>query len=343
MLAVVTTALAGLAGVPAVGRAAEPNQPFAGGVPEWLYSAGVSLNRALQQGSVLFESASTLGSSDPACALTVPRSELKMTLRGCSVIASETGTQPDPVPFWGEIDCADDSRHEQLSNGGDPHRQASGIPQEDASLRRLTVLDGDDLYGERCELGENEHRNGSVDFYREGVRRATFVSLRLPSSFPLDSSEWQNVLQMKQSQPADNGGGTPVLSLKAFDGEWMLFHSDPGPTDMDYPLWSAPAQTGRWTRFAFDVTYSQDPDRGSVMVYADLNGDLDFDDSNERSARFHTNTLKAETEGTEDDGLAGGDSIPSHLRAGIYHNTDIDCPEPSGCSVEIDNVQVLAP
>jgi NAD(P)-dependent dehydrogenase (short-subunit alcohol dehydrogenase family) len=43
------------------------------------------------------------------------------------------------------------------------------------------------------------------------------------------------------------------------------------------------------------------------------------------------------------DPLASGDSIPSHLRAGIYHEEQynaVNCPEPTGCAIEIDNVQV---
>ena len=40
------------------------------------------------------------------------------------------------------------------------------------------------------------------------------------------------------------------------------------------------------------------------------------------------------------DGYGPGDTIPDHLRAGIYHNPSISCPPPSGCSVDVDNVQV---
>ncbi|MGH2980504.1 MAG: hypothetical protein ACRDKV_00480, partial [Solirubrobacterales bacterium] len=98
---------------------------------------------------------------------------------------------------------------------------------------------------------------------------------------------------------------------------------------------------GVWTRFAFDVLYSQDPDRGRLQVSVDLNGDGDFDDRGERTLVIRTNTLKAETTGDGDDGLAPGDPIPSHLRAGVYHNPLIPCPPPRGCSIGIDNVQVL--
>ncbi len=54
-------------------------------------------------------------------------------------------------------------------------------------------------------------------------------------------------------------------------------------------------------------------------------------------------TLKRETTGGTDDGIAPGESIPSHLRVGIYHNPAIACPPPSGCSTQVDNVQVVRP
>lgn len=39
------------------------------------------------------------------------------------------------------------------------------------------------------------------------------------------------------------------------------------------------------------------------------------------------------------DGLAPGDPVPSHLRAGLYHSPDFDCPM-GVCRVGIDNVQI---
>ena len=279
----------------------------------------------------------------PPCALSIPASTLAMTLKGCTTVASDTASSDDPTAFWGTIDCEEDSRHSQETAGGDTARSAEGAGQGDSAFRRLTVIDGDDVYGERCELGLNNHRVSPVAIFGEGGRWATYASIRLPDSFPLGVDAYQNVLQMKQAQPADNGGGTPALSLKAFDDRWILFHSGPGPTSVDRPLWEVPAERGRWTRFALDVTYSQHTDLGSVRVYVDLDGDGDFGGDSERSPRFHTNTLKRETEGTSADGYEPGDSLESHLRAGIYHDPAIDCPAPTGCQVEIDNVQVLAP
>ncbi len=205
------------------------------------------------------------------------------------------------------------------------------------------MLDGDDVWGERCELGWNDHRGGPTALYREGDHSVTFASFRLPASYPLENTSWQVVMQMKQTQPSANGGGTPVLSLEAKGGRWRLLQSTSnGPSGDTRELWTAPAARGVWTRFAFDVTYSQDPARGSVQVDVDLNGDGDASDSAERSPAIGTYTLKRETEGgCATDGIAPGESIPSHLRVGIYHHPAIACPPPTGCAVEIDNVQIV--
>ena len=115
-----------------------------------------------------------------------------MTVSGCTV-KSDTGSSADPESLWGSIDCASASRASVVPSGGDPHPTATGAPQGDDAYRRLTVLDGDDVSGERCELGRNEWGNGSgggegtFQLYREGERRITFASFRLPENFPLNT------------------------------------------------------------------------------------------------------------------------------------------------------------
>ena len=147
-------------------------------------------------------------------------------------------------------------------------------------------------------------------------------------------------MQMKQTQPSANGGGTPVISLEARNGRWNLIQSNsPGHSSDTHVLWSAPAQTGVWTRFAFDVVYSQDPAIGSIRVSVDLDGDGDSLDPGEQSPTFQTYTLKYET--ANGDHLDAGDSIPSHLRVGVYHNSAIACPSTGTCSDGVDNVQVV--
>ncbi len=280
--------------------------------------------------------------TDPSanCPLDEPGSTIGATVQGCRLVASDTASEQSPMSFWGRVDCGvwpnlATDRPERPTSGGDTHPTATGEAQGDSDFRRMTVFDGDDVAGERCELGLNDSQEGPTAFYKEGDRRVTYVSIRLPENFPLDAEAWQTILQMKQAQPANNGGGVPILFMEAFDGTYFI--------DSDHGIhWEFPAQKNVWTRFMFDVTYSQDPSKGSVEVAADLNDDGDFDDPGERSPRVQTATMRAETPGP-DDTIAPGASIPDHLRAGIYHDPSIPCPRPVGCSTEIDNVQVVAP
>jgi len=259
-----------------------------------------------------------------------------------TVVASDTAAAVSPIPFWRKIDCQKRSRHRRPASGGDPHRTALGSPQGNVSYRRMTVFDGDDYFGERCELGWNDRRS-PVTFYREGRRRITYVSIRLPKNYPLKTSRWQRVLQMKQAAPADNSSGAAVISLGAYAGRWLLFSSKPGYTFKDRVVWSRPARKGVWTRFALNVRYSKKPRKGRIRLFVDLNADGDFADRRERSRRIRTNTLKREIAGTARDGRRAGQSLPSHLRVGIYHDTPIRCRRPRGCSVDVDNVQVIRP
>jgi hypothetical protein len=267
-----------------------------------------------------------------------------LSASGCATLFEDTAATSDAAAIWGSVDCQTASRS-ALVSGGDTHLTATGTAQPDTQARQLTVIDGDDVWGERCEMGENSHRYGPTTLYGEGERRITFASFKLPDSFPLATTEWQSVMQMKQTQPSANGGGTPVLSLKANKSSWSLWQSDSaGPSENSHSLWSTPATQNTWTRFAFDITYSRDPGIGSITVYVDLNNDGDALDAGEQSPTMHTYTLKQETEGgSSTDGIAAGDSIPSHLRTGIYHSPTIACPPPIGCSSLVDNVQVVGP
>lgn len=258
---------------------------------------------------------------------------------GGEIIFSDTGAER-VARAWGGVDC-EGGRILRIGHGGDEHETAAGDPQGDSSYRRLEVSDAQP-FEERCELGENDHRTGPTAVFGEGERLATFASLRLPPAFPLAAREWQVVLQMKQTQPAENADGTPVLALEARRGRWRLMQSaSSGSSDRTRRLWSAPARAGAWTRFAFEVVYSQDPAKGSVKLYVDLNGDGDAADAGEHSGSKSTYTLKRELADEAPDGIEPGASIPSHLRVGLYHDRDIDCPPDRSCAVEVDNVQIV--
>jgi hypothetical protein len=323
--------------------------------------------------------------------------DLRVT--GCSTVAVDTAAAESPLPIWGAIDCVDPrvsgKRHQLRSGGGDPHLMGDGTAQPDNvserfSFRRMTLQDSDEEQwhnGQRCELGKNDYRTADTPqgdrlqtiLYREGERRVTFLSVRLPSRFfdlRQTGTNFQIPMQMKGTQPSDGSGGNPALALHAFDqdgdgdGEWVLHRDHPNPNRSTLPLWCARAELDTWTRFAFDIRYTQDPSVGSVKVYADLNGDgaatLNPDDDpecdeespgdpliDEQSRTITAPTLTVETPDSsipDDDPLEPGDSIPSHLRVGLYQSTSAACPGPPGpgpgtgrrCSVDIDNVQVFA-
>jgi Polysaccharide lyase len=253
----------------------------------------------------------------------------ELRVDGCKLLASDTGDTVDPRRLWGSIDCQTASRVRRIAPG----------------FRRLTVFDGDSVFGERCELGKNDYRAHTFALYGEGQHRITFMSIRLPTTFPLGTQDWQLVMQMKQTQPSDNDG-SPVLALEANADRWTLVHSASVDKSSDtVDLWSAPAAPDMWTRFAFDVVYSQDTGRGRVKVYADLNGDGDALDPGEQSPEISTYTLKRESAATtnpDNDPIPQGASIPSHLRIGIYHHEPIACPAPAGCSIDFDDVKVDA-
>jgi len=272
-----------------------------------------------------------------------------MTAPGCRVLRRDTGSAPDPRPgLWGTIDCASSSRHVAVTSGGDASPMPTGVPQGDDDYRSLTVIDGDNVAGERCELGHNAHNHGqntgtetsgTFALYRSGDHKITFFSERYPTDFPSGVQTWQTIAQMKQAQPSDNGGGSPAISLDLWGGRLRLMNTW-------NQVWVTRAPVAEtWIRYALDVVYSPDPTVGSIKVYADLNGDGDALDQGEQSRRLAFATLLTETDGPNglSDGLAPGDPIPDHLRLGLYHDPAVSCPAFGGCTLEIDNVQVVAP
>lgn len=260
-----------------------------------------------------------------------------MTAPGCTMLRLDAGGAVNAVlGRWGQIDCASDARYRHVVGGGDTHREANGARQKNRGYRELRVIDGDDYFGERCELGRNSSEDGengsgktsgTFALYGEGEHKITFFSERYPASFPTAARAWQVVMQMKQAQPYVDGNVGVALTLQLFGGLLRLY-------DFDVRKWAAPApRHGVWVRYALDVVYSTDPGVGSVKIYADLNGDGDALDKGEQSPRMPMRTLATD--------IRSGEPIPDHLRLGIYHDPSVACPPPSGCVIDIDNVQVV--
>jgi hypothetical protein len=313
---------------------------------------GDHVDRAVVNGSdsTLNCNTNTYSSSD--CRPEDIGTRFTMAVKGCRTVWGDTGTTltpPDPPDgLWGVHDFGATANASCFARDqidpvpGEPtFETAGGTPQSSGLARQLTVrtMDWPTGMDPRCELGRNSQATGRTVLYREAQRRITYFSIYLPETYPLSSNRFQVVMQMKQTAPADNQSGTPVLSLHAQNNEWTLWQSDSADfSDNSHSLaWSAPATKGVWTRFALDVTYSTDPAQGRVKLYADLNPLTSAADW--ESPTFNTYTLKREIAGTSADGLNEGDPIPSHLRMGIYHDESIPCPGTDGCSVIIDNVQ----
>jgi len=238
-----------------------------------------------------------------------------------TLLRHDPTTDSDPTTLWTAIHAEDPSRQEQFDAGG-----PNGGP-----FRRMTVQDGDDYEGERAELGYNSRVNGlgppegTFFLYNTGERRVTSFWMRLPADFPIDTPKWQVVTQMKQTGPAENSDGTPVLALEAREGRWVLTQSNSaGSSGNTHELWSTPATLNTWTPVKLDVTYSPDPKNGEIQVTV----------GKVKSPTFTTYTQKYEIP-PGGEGLDPGQPIPSHLRMGIYHD-----PSLPGTSVDFADVRV---
>ncbi len=88
------------------------------------------------------------------------------------------------------------------------------------------------------------------------MRLVTFISIRVANDLDVNDSDWRTVYQNKQAQPYDNPAMGSIFEMQVRSGDWAVI------SDWSEPLWTAPAEAGEWTRFAFDVVYSPDPSVG---------------------------------------------------------------------------------
>lgn len=267
-----------------------------------------------------------------------------MTAPGCTLLRDDTAANSDPsAGLWGKVDAVDSSRYSYSTTGGDSAPMANGASQGNSAYREMTVKTGDEKLWDnnaRAELGRNDSRSGensgsqtsgTFALFHEGEHKIIFWSMRFPSNFDFQQSNWQVIMQGKQAEPYVGNGptdGAPAFTVQAYGGKLHLdnFWNDRWTT-------SAPPHNV-WIRFALDVVFSKDPAKGRIQAFVDLNGDGDFLDSGESSGVINAETLAYAS--SAGDGYNTGDPIPGHLRLGVYHN-----PAIPGCSVDIDNVQVV--
>jgi hypothetical protein len=226
-----------------------------------------------------------------------------------AVVRSDPGIDPNPENLWGDIQCQVDSRYEHHATGG-----PDGGP-----WRQLTVLDGDDFFGERCELGRNTRRygrssatdhRGTFNLFRNGTRRIIDWYFKLMPGFPVTKQN-STIFQLKHTCPCDSITPNPEVQLMPKLPKLYLRVRSNDTNTSRFDRWSTRVQTGVWYHATFDITFHTTEAVGRVQ--------LTIDDVDGVADARSSPTLSLSTINRDD-----GRPSPDHLRMGHYRNTTID-------------------
>jgi Polysaccharide lyase len=240
--------------------------------------------------------------------------------------------RPGWAAEWADLSCASASRVSQVKRPVADGRRAY----------RLRLQEGDDSYGERCELGMANTASEDID--RVGGSRVLFqngTESWISQEIMLDPDVYAFcgtqcaldydgglVQQLKQTGAC----GTPANGIVVRDlpRVGVVFEhrnsaeNDCGNATMK-TLWRMPIRRGAWVRILQHVRWSTDADTGYIATW--INGRAvqpSFDGNKKRvtrpgdEVRIHTWTLK---DGPSVDRLRQCTSHPcAHLRNGVYRN-----------------------
>lgn len=233
---------------------------------------------------------------------------------------------------WVSYSCQDRSRFSQV---------ASPVAQGERAYR-IEVRDGDDSYGERCELDNGNtsssrlhedilfHRGQEVwiAFQTYLPRDFSFAEDGAPVSFPGDGGL---LMQLKQLGSC----GTPALGIVTGKGQFAMRNSAGNRCESGSmkSLWAVPMVLGRWVRWLVHAKFDTDPEAGFTATWYDPDGlglrpivpRLDLGKPVEGN-RIYTHTQKSPTD-HPDPACPESDNC-SHARIGIYRDPDV-----SGTSV----------
>src|SRR3954447_26042004 len=199
---------------------------------------------------------------------------------------------------WANYSCADRSRVKRVQS---PAAQGNRAYE-------LAIRDGDNSYGERCEIGMGNPGKPGFPLFEEGDERWISFQVYLPDDYPIDTPDWQLFFQIHQQ----GDGGCPPISLGVEDGKFKLFKSARNTYVLDTrELWSGPAQRNRWVTFTLHIKNSTDPNVGFVELFGDLDG-----------SGVKTLLEKTATHTMTKDPRGGG-AMTNHARVGIYRDPDI--------------------
>lgn len=231
-------------------------------------------------------------------------------------------TNPDPKSIWnlgGPFD--------QEGTGAIRHFTIGG--PDNAPYRTITTS------GKRWELGYNTWK-GTTDGpplqdvtqrasqlrtfwnYCEGDHLVTEWWMRLPADFPLETTSWQNIAQMKQAGPYPSSPSVlPVLHFEARRNALEVSNYD---TASGNALLGCPLSKEVWTPCRAEVIYSSDPAKGRVQLTV----------GNNQSPAKNMRTLDNNPINPPFSSWQ-----PSHLRLGLYHD-----PSLPGSYVDYSDIRI---
>ena len=198
---------------------------------------------------------------------------------------------------WANYSCEDGTRVKQVTSP-----VAQGEKAYEFELR-----DGDDAYGERCELGHGNPTRNGFPLFHNGDERWISFQVYLPDDYPIDAPRWNVFFQLKQL----GSMGTPAVSMEVVKGQFVLNNSDNNTiSGTTVKKWTGPASRNRWVQFTMHTKFSPDENVG----YVELFGDLDGGGQKLLMPKTHMHTMKQD---------AAGVPVLSHARIGMYRDPSI--------------------
>jgi hypothetical protein len=243
------------------------------------------------------------------------------------VLRQDDATNPDPQALWspdaGADDCYSDFDSFQTVGSG---------AYDGGPYRHIVVYDGEcdsqNVDTERAELGYNSWR-GDGDLppnpdplqrapnlrtfwlFTEGDTLVTDWWVRLPSDFPISTDEFQTIEQEKQAAPNTSDLSSSVLAVEARQNQIQLSYKG-GLQGPDIPIALPAPPLGTWFHLQLTAHYTQSREDGGVTLC--VNGQCGIASNIQTLATF------------DNDGVSPyepGDSVPSHIRLGIYHRESL--------------------
>jgi polysaccharide lyase-like protein len=198
---------------------------------------------------------------------------------------------------WANYSCENGSRVQQVASPAAQGKHAY----------KIELRDGDDSWGERCELGNGNPTRNGFPLFHEGDERWISFQVYLPDDYPIDARSWNVFFQQKQL----GSMGTPVISMEVQRGRFILMNSNNNGVSGDtVEQWNGPATRNRWIRFTVHTKFSPDDNVGSIELF----GDLDGEGMKLLMPARHTHTMKQD----------GGKAVPVHARIGMYRDPSIN-------------------